>query len=279
MKNIVIDFQSIIDTINSEFYTIKNSSDKFSDIEFEVGNEQFLAKTNMDKPNFIYILVRFGNSVTNFGQAVVPVTLEILGLNNEIDLTQEFLNTFANEYNRMPVNNATQLWLSPSVSTNMNPIYNGWRSLFLITGSFVIDNSLFKIKELRFYPVAGENNQYEVIETIAFSDHGENSLNPQPYSDTNGRARSYGNFQTLGFSIVTYPDSDSALIQKIWNNKYDFTEPHQNDSFRFTFLFEHFNLDSNGVPQETVKKEFKLHTCDFNQKIGETPVLTATFIL
>ena len=273
MKNIVIDYQSIINLISEEFCIIKNSSDDFSDIQFEVGNEQFLAKTRMDIPNFIYILVRFNNAVTNFGQAVVSVTLEALGLNNEVELTQKFLNAFANEYNRVQSGNATQLWLSPSVSTNMNPVYNGWRSLFIITGSFVIDNSLIKIKQLRFYPDP-TSDTFEEIEVISFSDHGENSLNPQPYSDTHGRAKSYGNFQTLGFSIVTYPDSEKQLIQKIWQNKWDFTESHANDSFYFRFLFDNFNSSN-----PTEMKEFKLHTCDFTQKIGETPLLMASFIL
>lgn len=278
MKNIVIDYQSIINLISEEFYIIKNSSDDFSDIQFEIGNEQFLAKTKMNVPNFIYILVKFNNAVTNFGQAIVPITLEILGLNNEIDLTQKFLNAFANEYNRAQSGNSTQLWLSPSVSTNFNPVYNGWRSLFTITGSFVIDNSLIKIKELRYYPDSGSTT-YEVIEVISSSIHAENSLNPQPYSDTHGRAKSYGNFQTLGFSIVTYPDSEKALIQNIWKNIWDFSQSHSNDSFYFSLVFENYNLDTNGDPQPTETKEFKIHTCDSNQKIGETPVLMASFIL
>lgn len=273
MKNIVIDYQSIINLISQEFYIIKNSNEDFSDIQFEVGNEQFLSKTRMDAPNFIYILIRFNNSVTNFGQAVVNVTLEALGMNNEIDLTQKFLNAFTNEYNRVQSGNSTQLWLSPSVSTNMNPVYNGWRSLFIITGSIIIDNSLIKIKQLRFYPYEN-NEEFEEIEVIANSVHGENSLNPQPYSNTAGRAKSYGNFQTLGFSIVTYPDSEKYLIQKIWQNLWDFTQSHSNDTFRFSFVFSNYNSE-----QPTLIKEFKLHTVDSNEKIGETPVLMASFIL
>ena len=273
MINVVVDYQNIINTIKKQFMYIQANNSEFAGINFDVGDEQFLAKSNMDSPNFIYILVRFGQSTINFGVAVVNITLEVLGLNNEIELTQMFLNTYVNTYNRATIGTTTQLYLTPTVSTNMNPVYAGLRSLFIISGSIILDNNLIKLNELRFYPDPN-GNEYEVIECLSFSDQGDNDLNPQPYSNTQGRAKSHGNFQTLGFSIVTYPNSSSALIQRLWANKYDFSQSHANDTFAFKFSFTGYN---NGQP--SMLKEFKLKICDFNQKIGETPVINATFIL
>lgn len=269
MKNIVVDYESILTYIKKQFLTIRDGIEEFNDIVFDVGDEQYLAKNNPD-PNAIFILVKFSGATTNFGQAVVPVNLEIIGLNNEIQKTQKFLNYYVNEYNRKQDGNLTQLYLTPTVSTNLNPIYNGFRSLFMISGTLVIDNSLLKLNKLKYYPDP-DSDEFEEIEVISFEDHGENSLNPQPYSDNHGRVKSYGGFSTLGFTIVTFPDSDKQLIQKIHENKYDFTHSHMNDTFCFSFDFLGFG--------ETAKQNFKLHSSDFNQRIGENPTLSAAFSL
>ena len=264
MKNVVVNYRDIVDTIASQLYVIKPE-----DINIVIEDEQSWNKEVNRSPNTVYIVVRFSDASTNFGVAIVNVTMEVMSLQNEIERTQALLNQYVTEYNRKQDGDTIQFYLTPVVNLNFNEVYEGFRSLLTVEGTFIIGNNTIRLDTLTYYY---GDNQSETIEIIAYNDSSENSLNPQPYPEMKGRVKSYGSFQTFAFSIVTYPDGTKQLMQDIMKWKFDTTESHQNDTFEFSGTFVHSDIS---MP----KWKFKCKQADFNQKLGDIPVITLGFSL
>ncbi len=282
MNNVKIKYDEILDILQSEFATIQLSKSEYSDLSFVVADEQMFAKTKDKSPNAIYIVIHFGDATTNMGQAILPVELFVLGQQNKVDLIQSFLSDFVYTYN-LNVNSdntITQLYMTPNRSINFNEVYNGFRTLFNMTGTFVIGDNTIRLSSLQYYYeeeelVDGETvivEKQEDIIVLSYDDLTENSLNPQPYMNTNGRTKSYGSFQTFAFTILIYADGSKKLCQSLMAWKFDDTRSHQNDTFVFSGTFANSNTN---MP----KWNFKCRSADFSQKIGEIPAFSATFAL
>lgn len=282
MENVTVPYRLLQELIEAQFLAIKNGAHKedYASINFVVADEQMFAKLKNKSPNTVYIVVRYGKASINFGQATLPLELAVLGMQNEIEKTKDFLNEYVNTYNLLSQNDVTQLYMTPNVSLNFNEVYNGFRTLFSITATFIIGDNTIRLNKLEYVYIKDGKEVREDIGVISFNDITENNLNPQPYPDTYGRARSYGNFQAFAFSITTYADASKQFIQDIMRMKYDFNSNHQNDTFHFEFTFDNFNLNGQGVPQPVGQnKVFKCKSADFNQKIGEIPAFVMSFSL
>lgn len=264
MNNIEINYTEVVNKINNQFQVLLKN-EKYNQLSIAVGNEELFSK--IEKEYNVYIVVKFTTSSFNFGQLSQNISLNVLGINNEIDLTQELLNDFVNTYNLHTEGGETQLYTTPSVALNFGTVLNGYKSLFTINGTLLIGKStLLRLNTLKYWY---DETHYEEIEVVSYNDITQNSLNPQVYANNKGRTKSYGTFQTFAFNIATYPDTSKQLIQKIYQMKYDFDNAHQNDSFSFSFVFE----------TETAVLEFKCSAANFDQKIGEIPVISLSFTL
>lgn len=263
MKNIVVDYKEIVNTIARQFYLVKPEG-----IKLVIEDEQSWNKEQDRTPETLYIVIHFGDTATNFGQAVVPITMEVMGLQNEIELTQGMLNQYVTEYNRLQDGDITQLYLTPTVNQRFGEVYEGFRCLLSVEGTFLIGNNTIRLETLTYYYEGGQEN----IDFISYNDASENSLNPQPYPNAIGRTKSYGSFQTFAFSIVTYPDGNKQLIKDIMAMKFDTSKSHQNDTFEFSGTFAHSDIN---MP----KWKFKCRQANFDQKIGDIPVITLGFSL
>ena len=269
MSNLNIDYGSILNLIREEMELTRRSDERFSEFKLVVEDERLLAKSKDRSPDTMYIQVKFGAASTNFGQAVLPLSMEVIGINQDVQLTQELLSIFVNTYNRLSVGDIMQFFLTPVVSQNNIPIYEGYRSLFIVSATFVISNKFITINELKYKT---GDDEYETVEVIGYNDSVEAALNPQPYPDGKGRTKSYGSYQTFAFSITTYPDSNKQLIKDLWAWKYDFSKSHANDTFIFSCTFKN-------TTTSFTDKEFKCKSVDSVEKIGEQPLITITFTL
>lgn len=283
-QNITIPYNLIVQLIKEQFDYIKSENEKFASLKFVVADEQMFIKIKDKDPGTVYIVVRFSPAAINFGQATLPLELSVLGLQNTIELTQDFLNNFVNTFNLNSENNITQLYMTPRASLNFNETFNGFRTLFSVTGTLVIGDNTIRMSTLYYYANGDETEEPELISVIAYNDSSENSLNPQPYPNTHGRTKSYASFQTFAFTIVIYADGKQTLVQKLFKMKFDDTRSHQNDSFVFKMKFDNMDLDFDNENEHTIVNTtplwtFKCKNVDFTQKIGEIPAITATFSL
>lgn len=279
-NNVVINYSEILALLKTEFAAVQATKATFADFNIVVGDEQVFAKQKDANPNSIYVAIKFGQASINFGQSVLPVTIQVIGTYNHIRPTQDFLNTFANTYNRTDANGIQQLYMSPTANMNFSEVYNGFRSIFSLYGTFVISNgTLIKVKQVEYSYQTIENGvtvtKTETIDIIHYTDRTENSLDTNPYPDNNGRTRSYGAFQTFAFSIVTYPDGSKQFFKDIMKWKFDTTRSHQNDTFQLKILLENSGISEANLPTWN----YKCHSANFEQTIGENPTITLAFSL
>lgn len=254
------------------------SSVNTENIKFVLTDEQSFIKDKDKSEEGIYIVVRFNRASTNLGQSVLPVTLTIMGLANEVSKTQAFFNRFIDTYNMKTEGDITQIWLSPEVILNFNNVWDGYRSLFTVSGTIIIGDGTIRLSKLTYkyknplYVEGGDEPEYknEDVPVIGFIDISEASLNSQPYSNTKGRTKSYGSFITNAFSIVTYPNGSLKFMQDIFKWKYDFNNPHQNDEWTLSGTFA--NCDTS-IPESL----WKCRSANFSQKIGDIPTIEISF--
>lgn len=280
-NNVVINYAEILALLEAQFAAIKASdTTTFGKLNIVVGDEQAFIKDQDKTPDSVYIVVKFGQASINFGQSVLPITIQVMGTHNKIRTTQNLLNKFASTYNRTEVSGVQQLYMTPTANLNFSEVFTGFRTIFSLFCTFVISNgTLIKVQKIEYSYSTTESGKTvtktETIDVIHFSDQTQNSLDSNPYPDNNGRAKSYGAFQTSAFSIVTYPDGSKQFFKDIFKWKYDNTRSHQNDTFSMKIVFSNCGMTEN----EFATWNYKCHSANFEQVIGENPTITISFAL
>ena len=94
-------------------------------------------------PKTIFVVVKFGGASINFGQTVLPVTFTVLSEQNKCDIAYTLLTDYVNKYNLESNQDLTikQVYESPSVSSNFNVAFEGYRSVLNVTAFFVISEN------------------------------------------------------------------------------------------------------------------------------------------
>ena len=79
MSNVVIDYDSLLNLLRREFELLVRNTEEFSDLIFDIEDEQSMAKLSERDKNKIYVLVKFG-AANPYGQAALPLSLERRGV-------------------------------------------------------------------------------------------------------------------------------------------------------------------------------------------------------
>ena len=138
-----IDLDLITNIIQGQLQEIANNDENYElykDVRIICSLEQQFMKIRDKDRNAIYIVIRFGSTSVVFSQAVLPVSIIALSEDNKLELARSLLMQYALTYNLKRVQNETiqQIYEAPSVSSNFEPVYYGFRSVITETGVFVI---------------------------------------------------------------------------------------------------------------------------------------------
>lgn len=144
------DIEIIMETVRSQLsHTMASDPDYYSRCEIILSNEQQFVYSRDRKPNAVFIVLKALPAQTTFGQRVIPVTINAVAERNKIEMCQRLLNEFANTYNLEnedmedgdSYHYVMQTYTTPAVSSNFNEIYDGYRSLFYMSGNFLISET------------------------------------------------------------------------------------------------------------------------------------------
>lgn len=147
---------SIIQMIHSQLTELMEENyNLYKDYDVKIAKEQDFFKHKNDlRAKTIYIVVKFGGASVNFGQTVLPVTFTVLSEQNKCDIAYTLLTDYVNKYNLESNQDLTikQVYESPSVSSNFNVVYEGYRSIINVTAFFVISKNanFFEYHYLQF---------------------------------------------------------------------------------------------------------------------------------
>ena len=309
ISNTKISYPKIIDHISNQINIlareIKNGTDEYSTelasyvngLTFFVSDEQAFVKLKDVKDNGVYIVVKFGSASTNFGNSICPVNLIVFGTKNKIKPAQMFFSAFCSRWSLQPLSGSEeeqskQLWVTPQVSSNFNEVNEGFRSLFNVSGTLVIAQSMVKIGSL-YYKWGPNEADVEKIDFLAFQDNFSNALAPQPFGNTFGYAKSETNFSTYSFSISTYlldthltadamaikgfRNRNNGLIgsvkepNDIWEIYIEFSNGFTNKKVSFD------DYSSDEIRRSDFFQKFKCASVSFGEKIGDIDTLNIAF--
>lgn len=157
-----VNYDEIISLLKNEFIeTMELEPFYYEGVEVIIGKEQQFMYEEDFKPNNIYGVVRFGATDINFGSQVVPITLTFLSEQNNIELAQNLLYTFAQTYNltRGLDNTIQQVYTSPEITSNFNLAYDGFKSIMFLSGTFIIS------KNANFYKFKNYDSSTVIVES------------------------------------------------------------------------------------------------------------------
>ena len=259
--------EEIIELLAMQFGKVMRGDEEYySPYRVLISNEQQYIKTKDRDKNAIYIVVRFLPASLNFGQTVLPITINAIAERNKIDVCQRLLLEFAQTYNLTDDESGTikQTYTSPSIMSNFNEMFDGFRSLFYMSGTFLISKNANPFKVY----VSGES---EEIDCITVSDTFDVQLDTQAFFNTDNFTKSVGTVGTFTLNITSYL-MDTDFLNKVLAVKLKDLKKQPagvNTTFRFDIVFK------NGY--EARDWDFKLVNATVQEEIGELPIISMTF--
>lgn len=273
MSDNIIQKEEIVNLIRSELTTVMEENyNLYKDYNVIIAVEQEFDKhaKNGLKDKNIYIVLKFGAASINYGQTVLPVSFTVLSEQNKCDISFKLLTDFVNKYNLEINQDKTirQVYESPSVSSNFNAVYEGYRSILTISAFFVISKNanFFDFQ----YGIDDENvTTYYDIPVITSSFSGDFYPDTQPFYNASNFGTSAIKTGQLVVSFTTFlldnievvNDALSVALKKSCVNK----------TFKFKINFKNEAL--------TTEDNFKLINLNAKQDIGDIPMISLTFSL
>lgn len=229
---IELDFDEVLTLIQGQLYEYMNApenKEKYKGYNLIMSKEQQFMKLKDKDPNALYIVVKFGAADVVFGQTVLPATITALTEQNRLDATYSLLYEYAQKYNLHRANNETinQVYESPTVSSNFNPIYEGFRSIITMSAAFVIGKNsndytvYYYYTEKQFDGVKNGENTYkdvtyaDEVPQISASFAFVGNPDTQAFYNSHDFTRSEIGFGAVTVGFTTLVLSDNRLINDI----------------------------------------------------------------
>lgn len=276
--------EKMMNIIQAQFLEIMQDDPEFyQKYNIILSNEQQYIREKDRNPKNIYITVKFMPGSLNFGQNLVPVNFNALGEGNKLDACQRLLLEYAQRFNlceQIDISaeqsgdgnrySVKQVYTQPQVMSNFNMSWNEFRSLFFMSGTFLIGKNSVPIKSVTYYE-SEDAEQGSQIDFINTSWDFSVQLDSQAFYGTDSRTKSESKVATLALSLAIYV-MDTPLCNKIlgiaWNNK---TKAPNGIKEAFWLKVEFANDFT------TDRMRFKLVHATSPQNLGEFPMMSITF--
>lgn len=138
----------ILTIISNELAEIINSKpDMYNGFPIEIAEEQYFYNFKRQEPGKIYIVIKFLDAPLNYEQIILPVHIQAISEQDKLDVCRSLLFEFASKYNLYKNNykeedkTMQQYYNSPYVLSNFNEVFEGFRSLLFVSGTFLITNN------------------------------------------------------------------------------------------------------------------------------------------
>lgn len=269
-------FDMIINLLSEQFVGVMQQDyDYYKNYKFVLSNEQQFnnrnEKGNID-PNSIYIIVRFQAATLTYGLKVIPFTMDVFSIANNIEPSQRLLFDYAQKYN---LNNIvykengliTQTYSTPTIVNNFNQVGKDFRSMFMMGGTILIGENTSNIE----YMEIDINGEKVKLEPLSIAEDFSIQLDTQATYNSHNITTSKAKIGTKTFNIVLYKQNNAffKLIKAIEFELFDIAPKGVNTEFDFTFKY---------IGDDTkYTKTFHLVNHTSQQNVGEMAVSNLTF--
>lgn len=212
----------VMEALGTEITNLVNSDpETYGRHTFVLTMERQIIKHKDRKPNTIYLVVKFLQSNRDHGQQIQPITINALSEHNSIDVCHKFMTDFSAEFNLVAFEKGDysirQTVTSPTAINAFNEVYDGYRSLFYISGTFLIGKNSNPITGIA---ISWGDQEEEVIDFLNASWAYDAQIDSQPFYGTNNYNLSVAKTATLSVSFSLYMIG-SAFCDKILSSVFN----------------------------------------------------------
>ena len=247
----------------------------------EICDEQIFAKKKDISPNHIYIVVKFGTASFDFGQALMPITINAVSEQNKLEVCQKLLFDLATEYTqKAPIEGSgfpesdyvKQIWNTPNVINNFNEVNIGFRSLFYMTGVVLIGHDSSPITELIYNKDATDGSTFNLHEyMITFSDSFDAYPDTQAFYTTHGIGKTEIKTASYAFSVTLFKVDKPFMSLCRAIKRGDLTDAPNGICTKFSLSMK--DKDETGY----WTAEYSLVNMTIQQNKGDLPTVALTF--
>lgn len=257
----LVNFKYVMSIIEDQFEQVMQTDENYyKNYKFEISNEQFWVPEDDREANKIYIIIRFSPADIDYGQLIMPFTIQAISEENGLSAAQRLLLEYAQYFNltikKDDINNKIiyQSYTTPSVSSNYEIVYDGFRSIFMMSGSILLSKNINRTT-LKYYN----------------GDYAKFDLEQKPIN-LGQRIKGSGNFDELVDVDIFTVKNDSSIY--VWNNntnKYEKSDGEDLDILTFTDQY-------NASPDTQPYFEKKNFTCSI-VKYGTYSFTISSFLI
>lgn len=238
--------KKVMDILEKEFQALLSNPENAEDYrgyKIIITNEQQYVKKDPNNHKTIYLVVKFLEGTKDYGQERQPIAIRAITEYNGIEVCQKLLMDFSESYNLIHnftfINEEnTSYSVKQTVSTvsnlgNFNEIYEGYRSVFYVSGTFLIGVNSNPVVKLEVAFNDGHSDIVEEIQFISFQYSYDAQTDSQPFYGTNNFNRTVNKIGTLSVGFTMYA---------INSNFYNFIT-----ALVFNDIFEHLSEENGNV--------------------------------
>lgn len=257
--------EELMELLRRQFYLIIQKDEDMKNLKLALSNEQQFAKLSDKSKDTIYIVVKFLEGTLNYQEKLLPFTITAISERNKFELSQKLLTIFAETYNLQSNNEGTitQSYTNPVITSNFVEVYEGFHNVIQMSGMFLITEKANSF-QLSYIDDNGEEKEVETItNTFSF----DNTLDTQPFFNSQNMTKSTAKFGTITINATLYL-VDNELMNKVV--KIAFKQLPNNTKFNLKLKHK------NGLE---LNEEFKLVNYTSEKAIGQLQVCSLTFTM
>lgn len=244
-----------------------------------IASEQEYADRDEATPQSIYIVVKFGQSAIDFGQVLVPITINAVSEENKLVVCQKLMFDFAETYTQHTDPDANdfvkEVWSTPQVVQNFSEVHSGFRSLMYLSGTFLIGKNSNPLEYLHYIPDPDNTSIYIDVNLITFVQNFDIQPDSQAFYSTNGLVQSNAKIGIYAMNFTCFQVNNSffdKLFDIVYGNLNATT--HTEEGINSRFMFKMKFKGSNTVRTVSVL----LHNYAMQQNKADLPMVSLTFM-
>lgn len=254
--NELINFQYVVDLIKEQMVAVLSTDPEYySQYQFDIVNEQYFVPDEERENNRIFMVIKFSPAQIDYGQNVMPFTIQAVSECDGLVAAQRLLLEYAQIFNLNTLMKdgytIYQSYTAPNVISNFEVVYEGFRSVLIMSGTILLSNNINRIT-LKYYDgdYAALDFPQKVVTTLPNS-YDEDYIcydgkiykwNRTQYVEWDYSGRIYSevglNDENVALDMFSLRDSDNVYLWNNAKNKYEKNSGEEIDLLNFSDVFD-----------------------------------------
>ena len=163
---------------------------------------EYEAPLEMPYPKTLFLVFKLGQGQTNMAVTNMPISIQCLSEENDLQIAREILNRYVEEVNFKYLNGIVQTYFTPEVLSSSEEVYTGFRALYSQRGYIRVPEE--GIAFVTNIYIENSNGEYFNLPFIHESDNYSAQPDAISFSGYDGRTMALNRQSTSTITINTY---------------------------------------------------------------------------